>query len=179
MTTCLLLLSLAACNGGSSDAPAAAPAADKAQAADANRSPGKPSAPIDIRYKILGTPVVGQPVAIEIELATSLTGRPLDVSYFINDSDSLMFPDAQPQRISLAVPEAEKRAARQVTVVPQREGRVYLNVTVEMESDAGMVLKSMSIPLVVGFDAAAPEMNGELVEGADGETVISMPAQEN
>ncbi len=151
----------------------------KTAAASEQRSPGKPSAPISIQYKILGTPVVGQPVAIEVDVSSALRGQPFQISYSVLDSDSMSFPASQPQRIEVSIADNERSAARQVTVVPLREGRLYLNVTAEIETDNGVVLKSIAVPIAVGQSAAAPDVNGELRNTAEGETVISMPAREN
>jgi len=41
------------------------------------------------------------------------------------------------------------------------------------------MIKSMAIPIQVGSAPSQPQINGELIEGPDGETVISMPAQQN
>lgn len=142
-------------------------------------SPGKPSAPISIDYTVIGTPVVGQPVNINLEVSSSLGSRPVTLNYRINDARNLTFPQAQPQRVALAAPADAGRAAQQVTVIPQREGRLYLNVSAEVETEAGMMMKSMAIPIQVGRAPGQEETNGELREGADGETVISMPAEES
>jgi hypothetical protein len=142
-------------------------------------SSGKPSAPISIDYTVIGTPVVGQPVNINLEVSTSLGNRPVTLNYRINDARNLSFPQAQPQRVALAAPADAGRAAQQVTVIPQREGRLYLNVSAEVETEAGMMMKSMAIPIQVGRAPQQQETNGELREGLDGETVISMPAEES
>lgn len=172
----LAALSVAGCNGA--PPPAAAVVEDKARPTGLERSPGKPSAPVTLRYRVLGTPLVGQPVAVEIELASEETDRPLALSYAVTDAESLLFAAEQPRRIELSIPDAEGTARRQVTVVPQREGRLFLTVTAEVETASGAMLRSMAIPLSVGRDAAAPEVNGELELGPDGEAVISMPARE-
>lgn len=164
------LLFIAACGA---EAPPAA-TVDKAPA-----PAGKLAAPVRIDYNVLGNAIVGQPVAIELRLSSPEGGRPLTLNYFINDSDALAFGSAQPESIALSIPENEGVAARQVTVVPQREGRLYLNVTVEMETANGTMLKSAAIPITVGEGAPPAEVNGELQGGADGEAVISMPAKES
>jgi hypothetical protein len=64
-------------------------------------------------------------------------------------------------------------------VVPQREGRLYLNVSAEVETEGGTLLKSMAIPIQVGSAPRQQQTNGELKPDADGEPVISMPAEEN
>jgi len=175
-----LLLVLAACNTETAtNEPADAEAATAGKAVDQGLSPGKPSAPVTISYDVLGTPRVGQPVAVEINLSSPTVDRPMRLSYSISDPDSLVLPEDQPKEISLSIPQGEGRASRQVTVVPQREGRVYLNVTAEVETEIGTMLKSMAIPLSVGRGEPEPEVNGELKETAEGETVISMPAEEN
>lgn len=171
----LLLIALAAgCN--TEPAPSGETAAADKPAVRPDRSPGKPSAPIEFRYQVLGTPRVGQPVAIEIELVSPVE-QPLTMRYAIPDADALSFAAEQPQAIELSVEQG--RAARQVTVVPQREGRLYLNVTAELDTGSGSQLKSIAIPLSVGRADVEPEVNGELKEGPEGETVVSMPAEEN
>lgn len=181
LTLTLLLLALAGCNADvESTADAAKTAAEKlAGSAGVESSPGKPSAPVNIEYSILGTPLISQPLAIEVRVASAQPGQSLQLSYFINDTDSLVFADAQPERIDVQIPEGAGIAARQVRVVPMREGRLFLNVTAEVETEAGSMLKSIAIPIVVGSSGAALEINGELKQTADGETVISMPAREN
>jgi hypothetical protein len=181
-TVLAALLTVAACAPSSDTNDAAGKVASqpaKPSAGEPVSSPGKPSAPISIRYKILGTPVVGQPVAIEIGVASSLQQQPLRISYKVLDADSLSLPESQPASTELSAPADGGFAARQVTVVPLREGRLYLNVTAEIATDEGMVLKSMAVPIAVGRATTAPAINGELRQAADGETVISMPAREN
>lgn len=156
------------------------PAAAKADAyLDEQASPGKPGAPITIAYKVLGSAIVGQPVPIELEISSSITDRPIEVSYHIDDSASMLFPESQAQRMEVRMTRDDGPAARQVTVVPQREGRLYLNILAEVETSDGMMIKTMAVPISVGAGADTPDVNGELVEGADGEVVLSLPAEEN
>lgn len=180
----LAALALAACRQGSdetsgrneapdSTATAPGPAASAPQA-----SAGKPSAPITIDYAVIGTPVVGQPVSVNLEVSSSLPGQPVTLNYRINDARNLAFPQAQPQRVALPAPADADRVMQQVTVVPQREGRLYLNVSAEVETADGTLMKSIAIPIQVGSAPRQLEANGELREDADGETVISMPAEE-
>lgn len=160
-------------SAGAGGTPAAAPA----QAVE-GRSPGKPAAPVDIEYRILGTPLVGQPVAVEIRLSSPAAGQRLRIQYSINDAGSLVFADAQPRSIDVEIPRDASAAARQVRVVPQREGRVYLNVAAEVTTENGMMLKSIAIPISVGSNAVTLETNGALKQ-SDGETVLSLPARED
>ena len=138
---------------------------------------GKPSAPISMRYEVLGKPVVGSPVAINIEFNTSGDQGPVAVHYSIVDRSALRFQQGQVESLEVDVRRGDR--TRQLAIIPQREGRLYVNVSVEIQTPDGSMIKSMAIPIQVGSAPQKPEINGELVEGPDGETVISMPAQEN
>lgn len=143
----------------------------------ATTSPGKRSAPISFRYEIEGTPIVGQPVAIKIMITSSVTDAPVSVFYRVQDASSMLFPESQTQRRVFAAENRDELRSQQVTVVPQREGRLYLNVSAEVETANGMMIKTISIPIQVGSAPPELEVNGKLVETADGEVVISMPAE--
>ena len=181
-------LGLAACQSGndevagsdSTNAKTATAVHSKpaAPADAARRSPGKPSAPINIDYEIMGTPVIGVPLSINVTV-TSTLGQPITVNYRINDTTSLMFTGAQSERVSLIPLGDETFSAEQVTVIPQREGRLYLNVSAEIETEIGMMAKVMAIPIQVGSFRATPQVNGELITGDDGEALLSMPAKED
>ena len=143
------------------------------------RSPGKPRPPISIDYKVLGTPVMGQPVEIELEVGSSIAVQSLRVSYQVIDESSLFFPDTQPrERIYTEVADRSKRSQR-VTVVPQHEGRLYLNVLVEIDSENGLFTRTAAVPIQVGTVLAKPQINGELQTDEQGEMVISLPAKED
>lgn len=180
----VLSLSLGACNEGSddSDSVESTPAvvnANSKPAAMISTSPGKPSAPISMRYEILGNPVVGQPVAINVEVRSTSGNHAVTVQYSINDSSALVFQAGQVERLRVTANAEKTGSMQQLAVIPQREGRLYVIVSAEIQTVDGAMIKSMAIPIQVGRAPAKPEINGELVEDPDGETVISMPAKEN
>ena len=184
LTAFTLLLSLGACNEGSDNSASvestpAAVTSKPAATASSPASPGKPSAPISMKYEILGNPVVGQPVAINVEVRSTSGSHPVSVQYSINDSSALVFQAGQVERLHLTAGAEKSPSRQQLAVIPQREGRLYVNVSAEIQTADGVMIKSMAIPIQVGSAPAKPEINGELVEGPDGETVISMPAKEN
>jgi hypothetical protein len=167
-------------NGATGGKEAAAPGQESATAeADPGQPTGKPSAPITMAYSIVGNAIVGQPVSINLEVKSSLPDTPVTLHYRINDARTLTFPQAQAQRVTLGTFGEEDRRLQQVTVVPRRDGRLYLNVSAEIETDDGMLQKSMAIPIQVGQAPRQLESNGEPRERADGETVISLPAEES
>jgi len=169
-------VSLVACSdespaSGSTTKPAAAVASNR------SRSPGKPSAPISLEYEVLGRPIVGLPVAINVRINAAQDAGPVAVQYSINDTSALRFQEGQVERLRIVDPADD--SMQQVAVIPQREGRLYVNVSAEVETPGGTLIKSMAIPIQVGSAPQQPTINGELQEGPDGETVISMPAVEN
>ncbi len=158
--------------------PPAAASADTGNAPDAGTSSGKPTAPITIDYDVIGTPVVGQPVSINLNVRSSAGDRPVTLNYRINDASSLAFPEAQARRVSLGTLTGAQPSSQQVTVVPQREGRAYLNVSAEVETADGVLLKSIAIPIQVGTTPGGSEPDGDVVRDADGNPVISLPADD-
>jgi hypothetical protein len=56
---------------------------------------------------------------------------------------------------------------------------LFLNVSAEVQTENGMMFRSVAIPIQVGAGSRAPAVNGEIRETADGEQVISMPASES
>ena len=175
---------LGAC-GGSNDAteittdaaePAVLSSADKAAAS--NTSPGKPGAPITFSYKIVGTPIVGQPLAIDVFVTSSgPQAGPVRVSYRVNDASSMTFPASQALQTEFAAKSAGAAPrSQQITVIPQKEGRLYLNVSAEVMTPTGSMLKTQAIPIQVGAAPLELKSAGELKEDADGEQVISLPS---
>ena len=134
-------------------------------------SPGKPSAPISMRYEIMSNPVVGQPVLINV-VVSSQEG-PVTVYYSITDRSALIFQDGQVERLSIVDPSSD--VARQLTVVPQREGRLYVNVSAEVQTPGGSMIRSMAVPIKVGGAPVESTPNGEVVEGPVSYTHLTLP----
>lgn len=180
--TTMALVAVAGCQPGQragTETPAVNENAPTA-AEVAKASPqGKPTAPIDIRYNVIGAAFVGEPVNVEIDVSSTVRDRAIALEYRINDPRDLSLASAQPERVSLSAIGDAPSATRQVTVVPQREGRLYLNVSAEIETAEGSLIKAISIPVQVGAARGERKTNGEPGEDPDGEAVISMPAEEN
>lgn len=175
----MIAVSIAACGDESSSTASTSTTKAAAKFADQEKtSPGKPSAPITIDYEVLGKAIVGLPVSINVRVrGTRDDLGPVAVSYSINDRSALRFQEGQVER--LEVPDLRAARMEQLAVVPQREGRLYVNVSVEVETAGGSMIKSMAIPIQVGSAPEPTRNDGEVKEGPDGELVQSMPAQEN
>jgi len=70
-------------------------------------------------------------------------------------------------------------STQQVTVIPQREGRLYLNVSVSVESEMGTSSTVMAIPIQVGEGPRSFEQNGTLTTDADGNPIRVLEARSN
>jgi hypothetical protein len=191
LNSAILLLAaflLAACGvptetGSSDEAPTAAakpegPEVDVKPSGELEVA-GKPMAPIRVDYRIVGEPVVGQPVAIELEVGSTLGVQPVTVSYRISDASALQLAEAQPPRVTVTAPGENRPASQQVTVVPLREGRLYLNVAASIDTGEGALSTVTAIPIQVGSAPRALEENGEITTDADGERLRVMPAKED
>jgi hypothetical protein len=131
----------------------------------------KPGAPFRMSYEVVGTPIVGSPVTVNLRVTSTLGSRPLKVSYRINDPSAMMFHEAQPAVIETAPAENEDYVLQQVTIIPQREGRLYLNVGASVETEEGSMSSMMAIPIQVGSGGRVLEEQGEVQLDENGEAI--------
>ena len=139
----------------------------------------KPFGPVRISHRIIGTPVVGQTVLVDLELRSAYGPAPVELSYRIPDTTALAFPEDQLQRVSLAAPQDDAAMAHQVSVVPRREGRLYLNVSAAVQTADGPQSTVMAIPIQVGAAPRSLEENGTVIEDESGELIRTLPAKED
>ena len=175
---------LAACGGGSDNSATEIELAAEAPAVtftpeDGAPASGKPQGPLTLDYRIIGNPVVGQPVAIELSVRSALGPEPVDVSYRILDATAMKLADAQPAKVTMAASTEEQRNSQRVTIVPLREGRLYLNVSLAVPSADGSMSTVTAIPVQVGSAPRQPDENGTAGTDEDGEAIRSLPADES
>lgn len=149
----------------------------KPGAADSHTA--KHQGPVSIAYKIIGTPIVGQPVGIELQVITLVESPAITLSYRVNDTTAMRLTAAQPANVSLAVRGNDAPSQQQVQVIPLREGRVYLNVSASIESEDGPISTVTAIPIQVGAASREIQDNGEVTLDENGELIRSLPATEN
>ena len=178
-----LIVGLTACNddGAGGTANEAVPVetpADGAKPAPATRHTVKPEGPVQISYQIIGTPIVGQPVAIELQVRSVLGPQAVTLSYRINDATAMQFPEAQPPQVSIAPSTDASPNLQQVRVIPLREGRLYLNVSADVETESGTLSTVTAIPIQVGGAATrVPQESGAVTTDEDGEAVRVMQGE--
>ena len=150
-----------------SEAPLAAGAAGD--------SPGKPMPPLGIRYQVLGEPQVGQPLQIRITSQAQIALSNLGVEF---RGDERLYVAPSTASIRVARMQVDEPIVRTVTVTPMAEGLLRLSVLLQGEVDGRVQARSVTIPIQVGAIAEAPPVPGTLGVDADGEPIISLPAQE-
>jgi hypothetical protein len=139
----------------------------------------KPSSPIQISYRIIGQPIIGQPVAIDLQFDSALGATSFNVNYRVNDSTALQLPESQASRVAVSPTIAEERgrAAQQVRVIPLREGRLYLNVAAEVETESGSFSSVTAVPIQVGAAVRESQENGVVTTDENGELIRTLPAK--
>lgn len=187
-TLCAMLLVTACGNADVEPASETDDALPKGDAPSVTFSPGDdpttstatPAGPVRVSYRIIGKPVVGQPVAIDLNVRSTLGPQPVTMHYRINDASAMQFAKSQPDRVAIAPAEINERGGtQQVTVIPMREGRLYLNVSASVETDTGSMSTVTAIPIQVGDAPRQLEEQGELQTDEEGNAVRVLPAKEN
>ncbi|WP_157071743.1 hypothetical protein [Steroidobacter denitrificans] len=142
----------------------------------------KPGAAVDIRYEILNKPAVGVPVEMQIALVPSVGVDSLDAK--IGGMDGITLAGDLSVRFEQVEPGQSYRHT--VSLLPDRTGIFYVTVTATTQIHGQDLARTFSIPFAVGEavaqqKASAPvaEATGNAFRDTTGETIESMPAQEN
>lgn len=130
-----------------------------------------PGAPYRVSYAIVGTPVVGNPVTVDLQITSSSGKRAISLDYRINDASSMTLAESQPARVRMEPAANEADFNQRVTIIPQREGRFYLNVSVSFETENGTMSTVTAIPIQVGTGTRELQQNGRIEQDENGEAV--------
>ena len=180
LTTLLITaLALAACGAEQKEPVATVELEKKAPKVVAKPSDGaryegsvaKPGAPYSISYRIVGTAIVGSPLTIDLVIRSTFGPAPLDLAYRINDASAMVLAESQPARLRMEAAANDDEFKQQVTVIPQREGRFYLNVSASLESEDGTMSTVVAIPVQVGSGTREMQEHGELGVDENDETI--------
>lgn len=159
--------------------PALAEADEKANDNDTLAHTSKVQSPVQVDYRVIGTPIVGQTVAIELQLRSTLGTEPYRVSYRVNDPTAMQLSESQSTSVSVKPSARDELNIQQVTVIPMREGRLYLNVSAEVETESGSMQTVIAVPIQVGATGPREILdNGTVTTDADGNLIRSVPAKE-
>lgn len=149
------------------------------QSAAGANSVAKPDAPLGISYRVVGAAVVGQPVTIELQVTSTTSAQPIQVSYRVNDASMMRLAESQLPVETLSASTNESRRLQQVRVVPLREGRVYLNVSASVAGGDGSLSTVTAIPIQVGTGPRQLIENGVRSTDAEGEAIRVLPGDES
>ena len=139
-----------------------------------------PVGPVSISYRIIGKPVVGQPVAIDLNVVSAMGAQPVTVTYRINDTTAMRLAPSQPDSVRIAPREDMSAGGRQqVTVIPTREGRLYLNVSASVETETGSMATVTAIPIQVGDAPRELQEHGEVTTDESGEAIRVLPVDQD
>jgi hypothetical protein len=177
----MVCLGLTAC-GGEQAEPAAATedAHPEHSIADVNIKPGMEDAsaiggklgfPYSIDYEIIGTPIVGSPVTVNLQVESLVGSYPLTLDYRIRDASSMVLVESQPSSVRMVPATNEVSFRQQVSMIPQREGRFYLNVSASIEAENGTISTVTAIPIQVGSGARELQQNGDVQVDENGDAV--------
>jgi len=131
----------------------------------------KPQGPVSITYEIIGAPIVGQAVAIDLQVVSNIGPQAITLTYRVNDTTAMQFPEAQPPSVSMAATNNTEPRLQQVRVIPLREGRLFLNVSASLETDAGTISSVVAIPIQVGPAVRQQQEHGTVTTDEDGEAI--------
>jgi hypothetical protein len=172
------LLAGACSNGGDENAtePVDEPLATTAPEASFKPGPSdgqtvKLQGPVSISYKIIGAPIVGQAVAVDLQVVSNVGAQAITLTYRVNDTTAMQFPEAQPPSVSMAATNSAKPQSQQVRIIPLREGRLFLNVSASIETDSGTISTVTAIPIQVGSAVRQPQENGTVTTDENGEAI--------
>jgi len=130
-----------------------------------------PGSPYRVNYRIIGTPVVGSPVTVDLQVESASGSHPVNLEYRIRDASSMMLAESQPASVRMEPAANETLFSQQVTVIPQREGRFYLNVSASFETVNGTQSTVTAIPIQVGSGTRELQDHGEIEVDENGEAV--------
>ncbi len=176
----IAIIGVAACGGEQAEEPAVlsevelektAPQVTFKPSAEYDGTVAKPGSPYSMSYKIIGTPIVGSPLIINLRITSALSARAVTISYRINDASTMMLAESQPASVLLEPAANEDSFTQQVTVIPQRDGRLYLNVSASFETENGTMSTVMAIPIQVGTGGRELQEHGVVELDEDGEAV--------
>ena len=127
--------------------------------------------PVSISYKIIGAPIVGQAVAVDLQIVSNVGAQAITLTYRVNDTTAMQFPEAQPPSVSMAATDSAEPQTQQVRIIPLREGRLFLNVSASVETDGGTISTVTAIPIQVGPAARQQQENGTVTTDENGEAI--------
>ena len=174
----ILLASLVAGCADKGDDSADAPvAATPVPAETPTPTPGSTGNLFRFDYEIIGTPVVGSPVSIDLAITSASGNETVDLAFRIPDPTALVMDAAQPSDLRRTPSSGDPVIRERVTVIPQREGRLFINVSASRSGETGSLTSSIAIPIHVGNIDTSIREQGETRTSDDGEPTRALTSE--
>ena len=140
-----------------------------------NRIPGKPQAPVDIRYRFDSEPGVGVPMTVTVYLTPLTDNEGLSAEYRAKGNIGLSRRGSEWGSDELG----RDSLIYTLEVTPSAEGRSRVQVIATIQIAGTLQNRVISIPVQTGDAGAKPvaRYSGKVSVGASGESVVSMPAE--
>lgn len=145
----LLLVAGLFLGGCSGPGPEDSAPGDLAGAPGAQEGATPATALVDLDFRIIGRPLIGQPTRIELTVTADDPERPVVLEYRVLDAASIELAEGQPSRLEFGFAGGEAVARHTLTVLPRREGRHYVNVAATIRADGDELIRAISIPVSV------------------------------
>lgn len=102
--------------------------------------------PISLKFRVSGRPQVGQPVQVILALAAADDAEIERIHASVSVSEGLQLQSER--NFDADELSAGETVRREITVVPQRAGVLDITTTIVVDSSAGSMARSYSIPLI-------------------------------
>jgi hypothetical protein len=115
-------------------------------------SPGGSEPPIGLKFRIDTRPVVGMPAQLVLQLVPTPGVEISHIHGSLQVAEGLQLQSAH--TFDIDAPQAGVPLEQHVTVVPQRNGVLSLNATLEIDYGNGSVARTYAIPLIAANNAS-------------------------
>ena len=136
--------------------------------------PGKPQAPVDIRYRFEDSLAVGQPATVTVYVTPLTENEALSARYRAKGTIGL-----RPGHGEWGTDELGRDSLiYTLQVTPNAEGRSVVQVIATIQVAGALQNRVLSIPVQTGAAGAKPvaTYSGKVATTAAGQTVVSLPA---
>lgn len=133
----------------------------------------KTSSGVSLQYKLLSVPKVGEPLRISVIFDGVTAAKGANADMKADRELEMVTPFSAKTLAKGSSKQAQASNTHEITVTPQAEGLFFVNVFTEQEGRTG----ASAIAIRVGDKPLNLPTVGTLKTDANGEKVISMPAQ--
>ncbi|HET9679533.1 MAG TPA: hypothetical protein VFP95_03100 [Gammaproteobacteria bacterium] len=142
------------------------------------QSPGKTAAPVNIHFNPPSRKQVGETVAVPFTVTPT---APVDemVIHVRPSGDKLVLQMPQTRFVKQAGAQAVPAFNNKLVAVPTAEGLGYITIIVETRRGNRHMSRVVMVPVRVGDAPLNLKPEGELIKDADGDAIISLPAEQS